>query len=601
MTPTSTRPIEGWRPERGPRFWPVLAGAAVVGLAALAWSLRPRESAAAPLQVDQTQLTFTGNVHAPSLSSDGRRIAFAERRCDSTGLCTLDILVKDVAGAGSAVLARDAINVWATGWTADDRYIVVDASFDEDWGCYSIPVLGGQRRHLGRGACAHVGNGDTTLVTWANPGDTLAWIRRVGTPTGAIYDSVSIPIAGDAFPVVKPTSDGRWLIIGEWRGRGSTITVADRSGAVRDSLVSQVAGYWTFDPVPGSHRFIGLSDDITGRSLATLLGHEIADDGTIGRADTLIRQIDSDQIMISRNGDMLISSGPRETSVYAFTWDGRSTGSMRMQRLARMTSVQVTGSISNDGRQLFLVRDQGTDGSELRQMSLIPFDSGPERIVGSPVRALDWDWGAPDIYIATRAGDSVDVGVLDIASGRIRHRRSFPGQEYSWLEGIPTGGAVVASTLGQQLHLIDRPGVRDTTIEPPAHAGVIFSAEPSPDGKELATVGWLPGEDSLGVHIFRLADGSMRRVAVLFGENLETPRWLPDGTLLVPLQETRWTEALYRISTMGGQPERLGILPLMTASHRFSADGRRGIIRALEQNTDVHVIRGFGQMVNARP
>jgi plasmid stabilization system protein ParE len=71
--------------------------------------------------------------------------------------------------------------------------------------------------------------------------------------------------------------------------------------------------------------------------------------------------------------------------------------------------------------------------------------------------------------------------------------------------------------------------------------------------------------------------------------------------LLVPVQETRWTEALYRVSPSGARPERLGTLPLMTASYRFSADGTRGIIRALEQHTDVHVVRGFAQMVNARP
>ena len=131
--------------------------------------------------------------------------------------------------------------------------------------------------------------------------------------------------------------------------------------------------------------------------------------------------------------------------------------------------------------------------------------------------------------------------------------------------------------------------------------GIVVAGDPSPDGKELVLVGWFPGEDTLGVHVMRLADGAVRRIATLFGENLETPRWLPDGSILLPVEETRWTEALYRIPTAGGPPERLGMLPMQTASYRFSADGARGIIRAFEQSSDVHVVRGFAQMLNARP
>ena len=148
---------------------------------------------------------------------------------------------------------------------------------------------------------------------------------------------------------------------------------------------------------------------------------------------------------------------------------------------------------------------------------------------------------------------------------------------------------------------MDRPGLPDRTIELPVEAGAIFTAEPSPDGRELALAGWLPGEDSLGVHILRLSDGSLRRIAVLYAENLETPRWLTDGSLLVPLQETAWTNALYRISAAGGPPHRLGTLPIARASYRFDASGSRGIIRSFEQNSDAFVVRGFAAMLDGRP
>src|SRR5690606_38749888 len=243
----------------------------------------------------------------------------------------------------------------------------------------------------------------------------------------------------------------------------------------------------------------------------------------------LIRDLDADGVSLSRNGDLLIRSGPVEFSVHAFTWDGRSTASMKLQRLARMTSIRVTGSISRDGRQMLLVRAIPGSGSNLSQLSIIPFDSGPERPVGGPLPLLDWDWGAPELFVAMWRGDSVDVATVDLASGRLRRRRAFSGHEYEVIEGVPTGGAIVMSVGGQRIHTIDVPGIADTVIVVPPEAGLMFRAEPTPEGHGVVLAGWLPGEDSLGVNLLRLADASVRRIGIVFGENLETPQWLTDG------------------------------------------------------------------------
>jgi len=354
-----------------------------------------------------------------------------------------------------------------------------------------------------------------------------------------------------------------------------------------------VGGYITIEMPEGSNTILGFGVAPGGQDALEVFRHSIGNDGMIGPADTLIRNLDADWVGLSRNGDLLIGAGPVESSVHAFSWDGRSTASMKLQRLARMTSIQVTGSITGEGRQVLLVRDVPGSGSGLRQMSIMPFDSGPEMPLGGPLPLLDWDWGAPELFVAVGRDDSVDIAAVNPQSGRLERRRSFSGQEYQWVEGVQTGGAVVVTVGGQRIHTIGVPGIADTMLVVPPEAGLMFWGEPTPDGQSLVLAGWLPGEDSLGVHLLRLADGTLRRIGIIFGENLDTPRWLSDGSILLPVYETAWTTALYRVPSEGGTPERLGLLPISNGSYRFSADGRRGIIRVSERRTDAFVVRGF--------
>jgi Tol biopolymer transport system component len=141
------------------------------------------------------------------------------------------------------------------------------------------------------------------------------------------------------------------------------------------------------------------------------------------------------------------------------------------------------------------------------------------------------------------------------------------------------------------------PGLPDTSFAAPEGMVWIIGIEPSPDGQMVAIAGWGDySTDSLAIFVMSLADGSTRRIASLAAEGVEPPRWLTDGTLVIPVFETRWTTALYRIPIEGGPPVRLGIVPRFPGSYRFSADGRRGIIRVNEANQDVHVVRNFAEL-----
>jgi hypothetical protein len=90
-------------------------------------------------------------------------------------------------------------------------------------------------------------------------------------------------------------------------------------------------------------------------------------------------------------------------------------------------------------------------------------------------------------------------------------------------------------------------------------------------------------------------DGSVAQLARLGAEGLQPPRWLDDGTLIVPILETEWTLAWYRIPATGGAPVRLGSPPRYPAAYRLSDDGLRVLARPQDRRTDIYLIPNFGE------
>jgi hypothetical protein len=80
-------------------------------------------------------------------------------------------------------------------------------------------------------------------------------------------------------------------------------------------------------------------------------------------------------------------------------------------------------------------------------------------------------------------------------------------------------------------------------------------------------------------------------------EGSQPPRWLSDGSLIVPILETSWTLAWYRIPATGGKPVRLGSPPRFPANYRLSEDGRRVMARPEDRRTDIYLVPNFGEVL----
>jgi hypothetical protein len=300
---------------------------------------------------------------------------------------------------------------------------------------------------------------------------------------------------------------------------------------------------------------------------------------------------------LSPSGALVYGFGSTEYSVWALRRDNPTSMRFSQRRLASST-VLLNGSLSPTGDRVLLNRPSAA-GDERRQLSILPFDSGPETLVGPPMELVDWDWaqdGTSITLIAPRGRDSLGIARMEVPSGRITQVGGIERGDYVVTETVAGGGAILIPT-AQSFRRLGIPGLADRAFSFPAALGAVTSIDPSPDGKAFVTVSWDPNGDSLLAHRISIVDGSITRLAAFGAEGSQPPKWFDDGSIVISVMETAWTLAWYRIPAGGGKPVRMGTPPRFPATYRFSGDGLRVMARVQDRRTDIYLVPNFGEVL----
>jgi hypothetical protein len=228
----------------------------------------------------------------------------------------------------------------------------------------------------------------------------------------------------------------------------------------------------------------------------------------------------------------------------------------------------------------------------VRDLAVMPFAGGAERSLASLQDLLDWDWhqdGRSVLVVQQPSVARYDVSELDASTGELRTHETLTGAR-EWFETVAGGGYVnIRGTRQVELHGLQ---VRsDTTWTWPATVSTIMNLEPSPDGAHVASMSWDVGDNWILIHRASLADGRVEQVARLGGEGGGAITWMADGSLLVPINESAWSDTWYRIPPRGGTPERLPMQLGQDASFRFTRNGLRGLAREALLRSDVFLLR----------
>src|SRR5688572_24649750 len=215
-----------------------VAGVAAVGAGAavLASGAFEREDTSAALR-DRTQLTFAGKVSAPTVSPDGKQLAYFSKECSGAD-CRFAIDVQDVGSTTTRRVLEGATAAYGLEWSPDRRNLMMNGTVGGRYGTHIVSALGGPPRFLTAGVATFYAGGDSLLLGAANPSADSSFVVRVAGLDGTVRDSLRVPGPGlqlESLVSVPGTSRLVAMVIQPPRGLWQ---VLDRTGKVTDKLLN---------------------------------------------------------------------------------------------------------------------------------------------------------------------------------------------------------------------------------------------------------------------------------------------------------------------------------------------------------------------------
>ena len=354
-------------------------------------------------------------------------------------------------------------------------------------------------------------------------------------------------------PLVHQLSSDRGLVASYFRQQSNKHVVITRTGQVTDSISFRRPNTPRCAFVTPDRESFGLCLPHQGRAEDfDLVLYPVDAGGRYEKPDTVYRQL-----TYATSGDwegdaMVYDYGPSDFSVWALIRDGSASMKWSQRRLA-MATERMLAIVSNAGDKVLLGRGTSATFGSI-QLSVMPFDSGPETSLGPAVDLIAADWSPGDESIVTaalRGTDSVVIQRLDVASGRSTPVVVIPSSGFKTVKTVkplPGGGILVLFAL--EFRRIGVPGLPDSTFPLPS---LLVRLDASPDGRAFVAAGVDPRLDTTLVHRVSVVDGSAIRLASLFGENIRAPTWMDDGSIILPVMETASTMVWYRIPSAGGR------------------------------------------------
>jgi serine/threonine protein kinase/Tol biopolymer transport system component len=580
-----TRAVDPGRPPK--RRWPWIAAAVLAAVAvAAAVFLLTRSPAGAPLQTSFTRLTDQeGRETFPSVSPDGRDFVYVKL----TSAGNLDIYSQRVGGSIPRNLTADSLVddtqpafspdggtiafrserdgggiflMGATGesvrrltnfgyspaWSPDGRELLVATEGVSDpqvrrtkSQIWRVEVATGARRRLVQG--------DAVQPSWSPHGQRIAYW---GIPAGSAA-RVLWTMAADGSKLVLVTRDEflNWSPV--WSPDGEYLYFASNRGGSMNLWrvpIDEVSG-----KVMGAPEAITAPSEWSGLPSLSRDGKHILYATSESRAN--LERAAFDPTSLTTDPLKLVTQGSRGVRSCDVSQDGQW--------------VAFHSSIPQE--DLFVVRP---DGSGLRQLTTDAFRDRYPR--WSPD-------GSRLVFQSNRSGRYEPWSIQADGSGlEPMARTSHSAMTYPFWS--PDGKRLALTIVNRGAGLLDLSpppeGRQPVPLPPVASDGQSFYAVSwSPDGKWLAGDAESRDARALGVALYSLASKSYTRLST----RGEIPRWLPDGKVLLALDEGRIIAV-----DIASRSVRQVLAPSPNSSfisHCIAPDGRTLFVARVSEEGDI--------------
>ncbi len=599
------------RPQ-GKSLWPRIGMFAAVALFfAAGWLMRPAPPPTEPPRI--TQLTFSGKDHSPSVSPDGRLIAFTSSRTGASR-----IWLRQVHGGGEQPLTEGPD--FRPRFSADGTTVTFIRSDGDSYAAYRVPVVGGQPRRL---------IDDVSAVDWSPDGRQLAFVRVPKGVDGIVRSEIGLFDVESGEQRIVHTQENKALFGLGWSPDGTRLSVSQAG-------VQSGTGSWRvlmLDPASGTVEELTIGDNL---GLVSSAAWADASSLFVAVSESTV----SGSALPNRVVRHDLRTGREQTlfwAPYLFPFSGSVT---ETTRLAKLDETSLVYDSAQRGQSLYEIDIEGETARELL---------GGVSIDRQPAYHPD---GSRMLFTSSRTGN-VDLFSYEFATGELLQLTDHPASDWdgaytpdgkSILWSSERGGNLeiwTATLDGSNPRQITRDGVgaenptmtadgqwivyTSANIE---HPGIVKIRADGSDRQQLATGDWTNGEvspDGRFAFYLRTDEATLRSVGAVvdLASGETTPftfeviyhlrsqsvsygraRWMPDGSAIayVGLDEqgrtglwvqdfsTEHDTAATRRRLIGfdgsGVHESFGISP----------DGKRILLSTLEQVRAIYMVEGLPEL-----
>jgi Tol biopolymer transport system component/DNA-binding winged helix-turn-helix (wHTH) protein len=559
----------------------------------------PERNAPPTLAPAHRQVTFTGKQGAPTLSPDGKRVAYVSDETPEKKL-----MVQELAG-GQPLAVFSAPEVGHLRWSPDGSELIVWARGSGKDGLYVMPQLGGTPRRV---------VGDRYIACWSPDGSTIAVPSYLG---GKIWflnklgrEQRTVSLQGVHWSIWdidwSPANGLLTFVSNDYQGRYTIWTIRP-DGSDQKSVISENTEISSARWAPQGdaiYYFRRLNQTVSLDKILVPPGHENGE----AVATTLITGLETDRsFALSANGKRLVyARAPYHSNLWMLEAGGHGKNQRtEAEELTQGTSLIERPSVSPDGTSI--VFNIGHEG--LANLYTMPITGGsPKQLTFLNSFSLGGVWSADGKWIAFASiqGGKPRVWTVDAGGGIPRALSSSDLSDSFDLAWSPGSQILYQQAGNRNYYELDPETREERLLVKDSSVGWIFSPVYSPDTRKIA-VFW-NRRPNRGIWVIDTKDRHETPVYMTSAATARPVGWSADGSsiyvvagknaasrgLTARLGETVTDAKILMVPLNGGEVKTVAALPFEEiGSVSMTPDGRRFVFPVYSSRSDVWVVDNF--------
>ena len=544
-----------------------LAAIAIVGLA----FRKDTAAVKAPVTVrDRTQLTFSGTIRAPSISTDGKQLAYFVRSCP-TEKCTFALVVQDVGSTETRTILEGVSTAYGLEWSPDRRNILLLGGYKGELGIFMVSSLGGRPRMVSPLSATFYADGDSLLIPDAiEPDKDSAYSLKVTGLSGDVGSIWKVRARGQSFFAAQAIPGSKRILVGFVSDRNVLWQVIERDGRV----VSQVLHPCLCAVVASSDALWIQQTGSSAGAAVVRMGLDSASGKLASNLDTLYTGRFSWLSATANGSHFVVDDGSNEYNVAMSSFSDITAGKIEGPRVLK-SSIPLVATVSPDGSRILraLTVPDGRGSTTLR-LSVAPFEGGSEKPIEADGRTLAAFWtDSTSVAMVTLKDHGINLSVVDVRTGARRNQLRQTDSMFVGAAALPNGWVRIGKAADRLIIVTD--GTTREVRKTPWHNSLIGLAI-SQDYSRVMYWGANHNIDSIGYVIVPLNGGDPAHVFTSFGK-VPGGAWLNDGSFIAQVHEAQGELTLTKVGP-DGRTERLLTIPHLVRDFSHSADLERAAV-----------------------